>query len=234
MLGRPGFALPPPGSPAPQRSVGTTSPAGTVAELPYGAGLEFVLDDAVDSKRTAPGSAVRMHLRSALVLASKVVAPAGTPAAARVISRRPAQTPDIDGSVQVAFDSLPLSGGRHLPIRPSREFWTISQTAGKRSTGALTDAVKDIFIPGHFLYRNLLRGGRELHLPPGTVVRATTLASLSFASRGELLIQAPPPFALGTDIPHTVITPIPFATALPTPTPKAKPTPKPAPIKRGS
>jgi hypothetical protein len=195
--------------------------------LPAGSPLEFVLDDPVDSKKTQPGTTVRLHLRKALIVNGTTLAAAGAPATMKVVSTRHALAPDVDGSVRIELQPLQIAGRSMLPIRALHDYITIELTAGQQSTNALEDAAKDIFIPGHALYKNF-RKGRELTLPVGSILRAETNASLDASNPNALVIATPAPFALSTDRPYSAFTPIPLYTvAAPTPRPTA--TPKPAP-----
>jgi hypothetical protein len=238
--GDPSLALLPPGTPAPMASSDRTpgetgrrpafaSAAGSLTSLPFDSPLDFVLDDTVDSGHVNPGTIIHVHLREPLALAGHVFAPAGTPASVRVITARKAIVPDVNGSVQISIAPLPLAGGQRLPLRPLHEFWSIDVSAGRASTGALSDLAQDIFVPGHVLYRTLLRRGHNVHLPPGTVVRARTLATISVGSSGRAVLSTPPPFTLGTDTPHSDVTPIPFVRYVPPPKPTPKHSPTAAP-----
>jgi hypothetical protein len=209
----------PSGSPTPEPQVG--------AVLPAGAALEFVLDNPIDSKKTAAGTVVPIHLRKALIVNGTTLAPAGAPASLKVISTRPAVAPDVDGSVRISLEPLALPNRGSLPVRAIHEYITIELTAGQESTNSLTDAAKDIFIPGHVLYKNF-RKGRELTLPSGSILRALTGATIDASNPAALVITTPPPFVLNTDEPYAAFTPIPLFTVAP-PTPRATASPKPKP-----
>jgi hypothetical protein len=219
-------ALPPP--PGPQAAVTPSpSPAPTGAGyLAPGSPIDFVLDDPVDSKKTSPGTVIRIHLAKALVVGGTQIAPAGTVGTLKVVSTRHAVAPDVDGAVQISLDPLVLPDHGTLPVTATKSYITIEQTAGQASTNALEDAAKDIFIPGHAIYKNF-RKGRELSLPAGSILRARTAASIDATHPGAIVIATPPPFDLSTDVPHAAFTPIPLY-VLPTPFPRSSPSPSPA------
>jgi hypothetical protein len=222
----PARAIPPP--PAP-KAAGTASPTpnpGPGNYLPVGSSIEFVLDDPVDSKKTKPGTVVRLRLVKALVVGGIELAPAGAPETMKVVSTQPALAPDVDGSVKILLDPLALPGRGLLPVSAAHEYITIDLTAGQNTTNALEDTAKDIFIPGHFIYRQF-RKGRELMLPTGSVLRARTAASVDASGAPNVVIATPPPFHLNTDVPHAAFTTPPLYT-IPTPPPKATQTPTPA------
>jgi len=190
------------------------------------------LDEAVHSKKTQPGTTIRMHLSKALVVGGIELAPAGSPATMKVISTRPAQAPDTDGAVQIDLDPLPLPGRGSLPVAVTKSFITIEQTAGQQSTRGLTDIVEDILLPVAAIAQSF-RKGRELALPPGTIIRARTAASIDASHASAVVIATPAPFQLNTDVPHAGFTPIPLYT-VPTPQPRAPATPKPTPSAAGT
>jgi hypothetical protein len=224
----PAKALPPPPGPKAAATASPTPAPSPGNYLPLGSPIEFVLDDMVDSKKTKAGTVVRLHLAQALVVGGTELAPAHAPAAMKVIGTQPALAPDIDGSVKILLDPLALGERGVLPVSAAHEYLTVELTAGQASTNALEDSAKDIFIPGHFIYRQF-RKGHELTLPVGTILRARTAASVDASTPSKIVISTPPPFALSTDVPHTEFTPIPFYTV---PTPRPKTTPSPAPTSK--
>lgn len=169
---------------------------------------------------------MRMHLKDALVLNGRTVGPAGTPGRFRIVTTTAAQSPDVDGSVDVFFDKVDLPHYGSLPVRSARTHWTNEMTSGRASTAGVTDTIKDIFIPYHALYR-AFRKGSELDLRPGTVVRVRTAATIDASRPGAVSIVTPPPFLLNLDAPHSDYTPLPLVTVAPKVTPTAKPTPRP-------
>ena len=226
----PARALPPP--PAPPAAA-TASPSPTPnagAFLPVGAPIDFVLDDAVNSKKTQAGAVIRMHLQKALVVGGVQLAPAGAPATLRVISTRPALAPDTDGAVQIDLDPLALQGSSKLPVSVTKSYITVEQTAGQQSTRGVADVVEDILLPVAAIAQSF-RKGRELALPPGTIIRARTGASIDVTHPSAIVIATPAPFKLNTDVPHAGFTPIPLYTV---PTPQPRGSPKPAPTTAGT
>lgn len=162
------------------------------------------------------------------------LAPAGAPASLKVISTQAALAPDIDGSVKILLDPLALPGRGSLPVSAAHEYITVELTAGQANTNTLEDTAKDIFIPGHFIYRQF-RKGRELTLPVGSILRARTAASIDASAAPTIVISTPPPFHLSTDVPHAAFTPIPLYSVptpqpRPTSTPRPPPTPAPSPV----
>jgi hypothetical protein len=236
VLLQPARALPPPPNPAAAATPSPTAAAPSgAATLPIGSPIDLVLDDRVDSKKTQPGTAVRFHLAKALDVGGVQLAPAGATGTLKVVATRPAVAPDVDGAVQIDLDPLAIPGHGSLPLTATKSYITVEQTAGQQSTNSLEDAAKDILIPGHSLYRNL-RKGRELSLPPGSILRARTGATISIGAGNTVVIATPPPFVLSTDMPYAAFTPIPLYTlptppphAAQTPAPKATPTPLPSP-----
>lgn len=230
----PARALPPPPGPTAAATASPTQAPTTGSYLPVGSPIEFVLDDSIDSKKTKSGTPIRLHLAKALVVGGIELAPSGAPASLKVISTQPALAPDIDGSVKILLDPLALPGRGSLPVSAAHEYITIELTAGQATTNALEDTAKDIFIPGHVIYRQF-RKGRELTLPVGSVLRARVAASVDASAPPTIVISTPPPFRLSTDVPHAAFTPIPLY-AIPTPqarpssTPRPSPTPAPSPV----
>ncbi len=213
-------------SPGASSATPTPLPA-NAAVLPVDSSLLFVLDDTVNSRRSHPGDYVRMHLKDALVLNGRTVAPAGTPGRFRIVTTTAAQSPDVEGSVDVFFDKVDLPKYGSLPVRSARSHWTNEMTSGRASTAGVTDTIKDIFIPYHALYR-AFRKGSELDLHPGTVVRVRTAATIDASQPGVVSIVTPPPFRLNLDAPHSDYTPLPLVTVAPKVTPTPKPTPRPS------
>jgi hypothetical protein len=229
----PARALPPPPGPT-AATTASPSPAPVPGSyLPVGSPIELVLDDPVDSKKTKGGTLIRLHLAKRLVVGGLELASAGAPASLKVVSTQPALAPDIDGSVKIVLDPLLLPGRGSLPVSAAHEYITVELTAGQASTNSLEDAAKDIFIPGHVLYRQF-RKGRELTLPVGSILRARTAASVDASAAPNIVISTPPPFRLSTDVPHAAFTAIPLYT-IPTPLarhspPPPSPTPTPTPV----
>lgn len=222
----PARALPPPPGPTAAPTVSPTSSPAPGNYLPVGSPIEFVLDDPLDSKKTKAGTSIRLHLAKALVVGGLELAPAHTPASMKVISTQAALAPDIDGSAKILLEPLSLPGRGSLPVNAAHEYITVELTSGQANTNALEDSAKDIFIPGHVLYRQF-RKGRELTLPVGSILRARTAASIDASLAPAIVISTPPPFKLSTDVPHAAFTPIPLYTVPTPPTPHRTPAPAP-------
>lgn len=197
-------------------------PSATKDDLPPNSSLFFILDGDISS-RGQEGALVRAHLRDPIVVGGVTVAAAGAPVAIRILHAQGAQMANVDGSVDIYFEPLPLAGGRSLPLVTPTSHIDPHLTAGQASTQAVTDTIGDIFIPYHFLY-HMLRKGMEVDLRPGTVVRARTGAELHYMA-GTVAIVAPPPVAGAGDAPHPAFKTAPVAT----PNGIALPTPKPSP-----
>jgi len=199
--------------------------------LPLDSSLLFVLDDRIGSRVSQTGTEARAHLKDALVLGGMTVAPAGTPVRIKITDVHGAQAPDVDGSIDILFEPMRLANQGTLPLRTPTAHVTVRVTAGQQSTTGVTDTIKDIFIPYHYLYR-MFRKGAELDLHPGTLLRARTAATVSVAG-ATVSVIAPPPFHLSVDEPHPHFSPLPFLTVppkatmppRPSPTPQATPTP---------
>ncbi len=226
-------ALPPPAAPPAKATASPLAePAGST--LPFGSTLLFVLDQGVNSGSTPAGTTVRMHLKSPLVVNGVTLAPAGSPATFTVVSTRKAQSGDVDGAIEVHLDPLALPGrSQPLPIRAFHGYLTRELTSGAQATRATTDTTADIFVPYYVLYQ-ALRKGHQMVLPPGSVLRAETEATIDARNPSNVVFATPAPFASNYDTPHSELTPAPLYTPAPLrpkPLPKGKPTlpPSPAP-----
>lgn len=186
-----------------------------------------MLDDKISSEHSRAGTAIRMHLKEPLAVNGFTLAPAGTPESLVVITTRRSQSGGIDGALQIHLDPMRLPDGQKLPVRAVHEYLTIERTAGQESTRDTTDTLADIFIPGHILY-HAFRKGREMVLPPGTLLRAETNATVDASNPRALVISTPPPFASVHDAPHSDLTPLPFFTPVPVAAPSPRPKPKPS------
>jgi hypothetical protein len=226
-LGSAVHALPAPAPPRSQPAGGSPAPAASGATLPFGSSILFVIDDAVNSGTTAPGTTIHMHLRAPLVVNGVTLAPAGTPASFSVVSTRKAQSGDVDGAVQIYVNPLPLPGRSYsLPLRAIHEYLTREVSAGMQATRATTDTVSDIFIPYVQVYQ-VLRKGHQMVMPVGTVLRAETAATIDASNPANVVLATPPPFVSNYDSPHSDLTPAPIYTpakAPPSPLHKGRPT----------
>ncbi len=227
-------ALPPPAPPKGPPSAASPTPAPPGTTLPYGSIIFFVLDDAVNSGTTEPGTTVHMHLKSPIVVNGVTVAAAGAPATFAVITTLKANTGDEDGAIEIHLDPLKLPGrDMVLPVRALHEYLTRELTAGQEATRSTTDTIGDILIPYHVLY-HALRPGHQMVLPAGSILRAETAATIDASDPRAIVLSTPPPFSSTYDVPHADLTAPPFYTPAPMrphPLPRGKPTlpPKPPP-----
>ncbi|MDQ6931294.1 MAG: hypothetical protein M3126_11595 [Candidatus Eremiobacteraeota bacterium] len=215
--------------PTPQTSIGPTPgpsalPSGT-RELALGSSLFFVLDDRLSSKTNRTGDVVRTHLRDALVLNGVTVAAAGAPMFIKISNVRGARSPDQDGSVDIFFEPFSLSNHQVLPLHAPTSHLSVRVSAGAVTTAGITDTVKDIFIPYHYLYR-MFRKGADLQLDPGTLLRARTAATLAAVKTGGVTVVAAPPISTSIDPVHADYKPLPFSTIAPSKQPAATVAPK--------
>ena len=202
------------------------APAGAV--LPLATHLTLVLDGAVDSRTSVPGTSLTAHLAEPLLLAGRTLAPSGTRVAVHIVAVTHATSPDVDGSVEVQFDPLTLDGGTALPIRPLEGTLRPRTSSGRSSTSDLGDAAGTIFVPYYVVFRTF-RKGEDFRLNPGAKVAALTEATVDASAAGALVIATPPPFHLGIDPVHSDVTPVPMATLFTPPPapPRARPSPRP-------
>ena len=191
--------------------------------LPVNSSLVLALDDEVNTATAREGETFRAHLTAPLTLNGIMVAGAGSTVTGTVTFVSHASAPDHDGYLSVRFSPLPLAGGITLPLRPLSSTWSIHVTAGQESTSAVTDDLKDIFVPYHFIYRQF-RKGSDLDLKPGSTVHALTMGTLRLVA-GAPRVELLDPVHLGTSVPYSTVTPIPLFT----PVPLIKTTPKPSP-----
>jgi hypothetical protein len=223
-------AIPVPTPPPPSRVDPNATPSSTPNStiLPLDSSLFFILDGTITS-HSKPGTVVRAHLRDPIVLSGVTVARAGTPVDIEVTQSSPAQAGNVDGSVDVYFDSMTLADGKKLPLVTPTAHISPHMTAGQQSTRGITDTVGDIFIPGHVIYHMLRKGG-DVTLRPGTLIRARTAATITLAHHGAYAINTPAPFNTSLETPHPGFVPAPvytppgFVPQTPKPSPSAKPT----------
>ncbi|MBC5816604.1 MAG: hypothetical protein GIW97_08695 [Candidatus Eremiobacteraeota bacterium] len=188
----------------------TRIPRGTLV-LPLGSSLFFVLDDRLSSKVNRTGDTVRAHLKDALELNGTLIAPAGAPMLIKIADVHGAKSGDEDGTLDIYFQPLTLANGASLPLHTPTSHLSIHMSAGQASTAGITDTLKDIFIPYHYLYR-AIRKGAELELGAGTLLRARTGATIDASRAGVVSIIAPPPVSTSIDTPHADYKPMPLAT----------------------
>ncbi len=227
-----------PPTPMPKATPSPSAPAaGNV--LPYDSTLLFVLDDPISSKGSKAGQIVRAHLKADIVVAGRTVAPSGAPAEIRIVDVSPADIADVYGFVDIYFEPLALPGGRTLPLRAPVGRLTPNVTSGHSSTVGAEDTVGDIFVPYYPIYQ-ILRKGKNFVLGPGSVIPASTEATLTAQSNGTIAIVTPRPLSQSTQPPNATFPVMPIATpfgpgaemphrrATPSPTPAASPSPTPA------
>lgn len=220
-------------APRPEQTSGANAatpapaPSGTNV-LALGSSVWFVLDTKISSKFSRSGDAARAHLRDALVVGGKTIAPAGTPVTIKISDVHGAKAPDQDGSVDIFFEPLVLVNQASLPLHAPTSHLTVTVSAGAESTANVTDQIKDIFIPGHMIYR-IFRKGAEIQLDAGTVVRARTAAVVDATRPGAPVVIPPPSVTISTDTPHADFKPLPFYTTKPKEPPLPRRTPSPAP-----
>lgn len=205
----------------------TAPPSGNV--LPLDSTLLFVLDDPISSKASKTGQLIRVHLKSAIVVNGKSVAPAGAPATIRIVDVSAADLADTYGFVDIFFEPLTLPDGRQLPLRAPVGRLEPRVSAGHGSTVAAEDTVGDIFVPYYSLWQ-IFRHGKNFVLEAGSEVPARTDATISITPNGATAIVTPRPLAQSSEVPDATFPVVPLATPLPTapPVPRATPTPKPA------
>ena len=215
---------PPKATPSP-----TAPPPGNV--VPFDSTLIFVLDESISSKTSKAGEVVNLHLKDALVVGGKTVAPAGTPAHLRILDASASDIADTYGFVDIYFEPMRLPDGRMLPLRAPVARLAPHRSSGHASTVAAEDTVGDIFVPYYSLYQ-IFRHGKNFVLRPGAEVLARTEAVIAARPNGTIAIVTPHPPAVGTQTPANTFPVVPIATPLggePTPRPKKTPAPTPSP-----
>jgi hypothetical protein len=225
--------------PKPTPSV-TAPPPGNV--LPFDSRLLFVLDESISSKATKPGTLVRAHLKSALVVGGRTVAQAGTPVTIRIVNSSAADIMDVYGFVDIFFEPLTLPDGRTLPLRTPIERLAPNVSSGHDSTVEAEDTAGDIFVPYYPIYQ-ILRKGKNFVMGPGSVLPANTEATLTAEPNGSIAIVTPAPMVQSAQPPDATFplspmatpfgpngaTPRPRSTPRPSPSPSVSPSPSPSP-----
>jgi hypothetical protein len=207
----------------------TAAPPGNV--VPFDSTLIFVLDDPISSKSSKAGEMARVHLKSALVVGNRTLAPAGTPARVRILDVSPSDIADTYGFVDIFFEPMQLPDGRMLPLRAPVARLAPHRSSGHESTVSTEDTVGDIFVPYYSFYQ-IFRHGKNFVLRAGSELPARTEATITALSNGTIAIATPHPPALGTQQPTATFPVIPVATPVggePTPRPKKTPAPTPTP-----
>lgn len=213
-------------------------PVGTV--LPFDSMLTFVLDDPISSKASKSGQLVRVHLKEAIVVAGRVVAPAGALGQIRIVDSSAADIMDAYGFVDIFFEPLVLADGRMLPLRAPIARLDPRVSSGHESTVGAEDTVGDIFVPYYPVWQ-ILRKGKNFVLGPGSEIPARTEATISAQPNGTIAIVTPRPMPQRAEVPNSAFPVEPLATPLgglatparrsstaSAPTPSA-PTPSPTP-----
>jgi hypothetical protein len=199
--------------------------------LPFDSTLLFVLDDPISSKSSKTGQLVRVHLKDAIVVAGRTVAPAGTPAQIRIVDISPSDLADTYGFVDIFFEPMTLPDGRALPLRAPVGRLEPRVSAGHQSTVAAEDTVGDIFVPYYALWQ-IFRHGKNFVLQPGSEVPARTDATIAAQPNGSIAIVTPRPLPQSSEVPSSAFPVQPMATPLPTyaPVPRSRPTPTSTPF----
>ena len=207
----------------------TPSPQPTGNVLPFDSTVLFVLDDPISSKGAKTGQMVAAHLKNALVVGGRTVAPAGAPEQIRIVDVSPADIADTYGFVDIYYEPLALPDGRMLPLRAPVARLEPRVSNGHESTVEAEDAVGDIFVPYYSLWQ-IFRKGKNFVLKAGSELPARTEATISAQPNGTIAIVTPAPLAPGSYVPNSSFPVIPMATPIGgTPRPKTLPTPSPKP-----
>jgi hypothetical protein len=209
--------------------------------LPFDSTLLFVLDDPITSKGAKAGQLIRAHLKSAIVVAGRVIAPAGTPGQIRIVDSSPSEITDVYGFVDIFFEPLALPDGRVLPLRAPVARLSPSVTSGHESTVGAEDTVGDIVVPYYVLWQ-IFRKGKNFVLGAGSEIPARTEATIAAQANGTIAILTPPPLPPSSETPNSAFPVMPLATPLGgtpephpphparSPLPTALPSPAPSPL----
>jgi hypothetical protein len=154
----------------------TAAPPGNV--VPFDSTLFFVLDDPISSKSSKAGEMARVHLKSALVVGNRTLAPAGTPARVRILDVSPSDIADTYGFVDIFFEPMQLPDGRMLPLRAPVARLAPHRSSGHESTVGTEDTVGDIFVPYYSFYQ-IFRHGKNFVLRAGSELPARTEATIT-------------------------------------------------------
>jgi hypothetical protein len=214
----------------------TASPVPAGGVLPFDSTLLFVIDDPISSKSSKAGEMIRAHLKSAITVGGRTLAPAGTPATIKIVDSSGADIADTYGFVDIFFEPMRLPDGRTLPLRAPFARLSPRVTSGHESTVGAEDTVGDIFVPYYPLWQ-IFRKGKNFVLGAGSELPARTGATVTAQSDGTIAIATPRPLTLRPEVPSSVFPVEPMATpigGLPTqthghPLPSATPSPSPSP-----
>ncbi|MBV8149551.1 MAG: hypothetical protein JO092_10700 [Candidatus Eremiobacteraeota bacterium] len=209
--------------------------------LPFDSSVIFVLDEPISSKSSKSGDLIAVHLKDALTVGGRIIAPAGTPAKLRITNVQHAGGGDVYGFVDIFFEPLVLPDGRTIPLRAPVARLSPRNTSGHESTVEFEDTVGDIFVPYYVLWQ-IMRKGKNFTLKAGSELPARTEATLTAMPNGIVAIQTPRPPQTSTNVPKSSFPVEPEATpfgpyggakqahATPSPTPwPSPPTPSPSP-----
>jgi hypothetical protein len=204
--------------------------------LPFDSTLLFVLDDPISSKASKPGQVIRAHLKNAIVVGGRVLAPAGTPGQIRIVDVSSSDILDQYGFVDIFFEPLALSDGRSLPLRAPIARLTPSVSSGHQSTVGAEDTVGGIVVPYYVLYQ-IFRKGKNFVLGTGSEIPARTEATVTTQPNGTIAIVTPRPLTESAENPNATFPLSPLATPFGTdsekyhgrPEHRASPSPSPAP-----
>jgi hypothetical protein len=170
--------------------------------VPFDSSLIFVLDEPISSKGSKTGDLVAVHLKNALTVGGRTLAPAGTAGKIKITDVRHAGNGDVYGFVDIFFEPLVLPDGRTLPLRAAVARLSPRDTAGHESTVEFEDTVGDIFVPYYVLWQ-IMRKGKNFVLKAGSELPARTEATLTALPNGIVAIQTPQPPQTSTSVPKS-------------------------------
>jgi hypothetical protein len=198
-----------------------SQPAAAGFLLSAGSPVTIVLDHTVSSAELEPGAIIPAHLREAIVLRGKTLAPAGTQMHLIVTDIRRAGN-GVGGEVVFRVEPVHLADDVNLPMR------LIHPAMSATLVLANPD---DIVLPPKA--KTLPARGADLTLPPGTQLRARTTLTVDATNPNKTVLASPMPYTISTDRPYAAFTPIPLTTYNPnfTPAPgrRRRPSPSPSP-----
>lgn len=207
-----------------------SQPAATGFLLSAGSPQTIVLDHTVSTAELEPGAIIPAHLRDAIVLRGKTLAPAGTQVHLIVTEIRRAGD-GVGGEVVFRIEPVHLADDLSLPMRLIHPALSATLALANPDDVALPKAKS----------QPLIRGA-DLTLPPGTQLRARTTLTVDATNPQKTVLASPMPYTISTDRPYAAFTPIPLTTYNPaafTPPPRrrrgrATPSPSPSPSETAS
>jgi len=200
-----------------------SQPAAAGFLLSAGSPQTIVLDHTVSSAEMEPGAIVPAHLRDAIVVRGKTLAPAGAPMHLIVTQIRRAGN-GVGGEIVFRVEPVHLADDLNLPMRLLHP--------ALNATLVLANP-DDIVLPAKAKSSPGLSA--DLTLPPGTQLRARTTLTVDATNPNKTVLASPMPYTISTDRPYAAFTPIPLTTYNPNFTPpprrrgRATPTPSPSP-----